>query len=258
MRGKIIHYNAAEGRGLVASDGTQLPFEIAQWRSDTAPGVNQAVEMTLESDTLVSLFRVTDEVLLKERAAMLANRVGTVGGAALQSLRESAQQDGSSPGNGLQVLGKPLLVAHGVFIASAVALSFVTISMGFGQKGVSLLGISEMAEKVGMSVGGPFWTWLAFASIALPLAWKSRWAWLALLLPLLATVKPFLDVMSAAQDAFKEMEGLMGSSGASKFAEGVLEMFDTGMGFWLCLASSLFIAGIGLKRVLLPPSIRHD
>ena len=43
MRGRIIHYNGNDGRGLIATDNRQLPFEIAHWRSDTAPAVNLVV-----------------------------------------------------------------------------------------------------------------------------------------------------------------------------------------------------------------------
>ena len=47
MRGKIIHYNGNDGRGLVAADTRQIPFEIGQWRSDTAPSLNQIVDLVM-------------------------------------------------------------------------------------------------------------------------------------------------------------------------------------------------------------------
>ena len=88
MRGKIIHYNAEDGRGLIATDGRQIPFEIGQWRSDTAPAINQVVDTAMDADTLESVTRVADEVLLKEKAGQLASKLGNAGGAALQSLKE--------------------------------------------------------------------------------------------------------------------------------------------------------------------------
>ena len=54
MRGRIIHYNGADGKGLISADQRQIPFEISLWRSDTAPAVNQVVEMRLDGEILES------------------------------------------------------------------------------------------------------------------------------------------------------------------------------------------------------------
>lgn len=90
MRGKIIHYNGSEGRGLIAADSRQFPFEIGHWRSDTAPTVNQTVDLVLSGDNVDAVTRMPDEVILKEKACQLASKLGTAGGAALQSLRDAA------------------------------------------------------------------------------------------------------------------------------------------------------------------------
>ena len=253
MRGKIIHYNAEDGRGLIATDGRQIPFEIGQWRSDTAPAINQVVDTAMDADTLESVTRVADEVLLKEKAGQLASKLGNAGGAALQSLKDSAPSDGSATSGLLQMLGKPLLIAHGLFAFSALVLTYVSTSALFGSRGFTLVGLSKLAEGMGASVGSSFWTWLAIVSIAVPVLWKSRWAWLALLLPLLATIKPFLDIGIAARKAAKEMQDLMGADAGSQVMNNLLDMLGTGIGFWICLATALFVASIGLKRVLLPP-----
>jgi len=107
MRGRIIHYNGSDGRGLLAAADRQLPFEIAQWRSDTAPAVNATVELAMDGDTLVGVTRVPDDVLLKEKAGQIASRLGAAGGAALQTL---AASDAGAPRDRVNYLGKPLLV----------------------------------------------------------------------------------------------------------------------------------------------------
>ena len=254
MRGKIIHYNAEDGRGLISTDGRQIPFEIGQWRSDTAPAINQVVDATMNEDTLESVTRVAEEVLLKEKAGQLASKLGSAGGAALQSLKDSAPADGSAASGLLQMWGKPLLIAYGLFAVSALALTYLSTSSLYGSRGFTLVGISKIAENMGASVGSAFWTWLAIVSIALPVLWKSRWAWLALLLPLLATIKPFLDLAIAARKTAKQMQDFLGADAGSQVMNNLLEMIETGIGFWVCLASALFIAAIGLKRVLLPPT----
>ena len=256
MRGKIIHYNGNDGRGLVAADTRQIPFEIGQWRSDTAPSLNQIVDLVMEGDGLGSLAKVPDDVLLKEKAGQLAGKLGAAGGAALQSFMESNPPGiAGAAGDWKSRLGIPLLGAYAVFAISAMALSYLTVEAMFGPKtGYSLVSLSRISSAMGVSVGSGFWTWIAIFSVALPLFWKSRWAWLALLLPLLATVKPFIDIMMAAQEAAKGMKDMFGPQAGAQITKNMLDMFDTGMGFWVCLLSALVIAAFGLKRVLLPPN----
>ena len=121
MRGKIIHYNSVDGKGLVSADLRQFAFEITQWRSDVAPDINQVVDLTLAGDALASVTRVSEDILLKERAERLASKLGTAGGAALQSLKDANASAGQSPVAGaVRFLGKPLLIAYGVFAFAAL------------------------------------------------------------------------------------------------------------------------------------------
>lgn len=253
MRGKIIHYNGAEGKGLVSADGRQFPFEIAQWRSDSAPAINQTVELQVDGDTVQSLSRVSDETVLREKASALAGRLGGIGDGAVEAMKGASAGTGAA---GLQAgvarLGKPLLAIHVLFAVSALFFTFLRIDPGFGLgRSFSLVGLGELSEQVGSSVGGAFLPWLAILSILLPVFWRSRWAWLALLLPLVATIKPWLDVLSGVRKASKAV----GDLGIGRMVgEQLLDMLGTGMGLWLCLLTSLALAGFALKRTLLPPA----
>ena len=257
MRGKVIHYNGNDGKGLIAAEGQQHPFEISQWHSDSAPAVNQTVELDLEQGKLVAVRRITEEALLKEKAGELAGKLGVAGNSALQSLRQGATDAGASQvaGSWLQVLGKPLLAAHGVFAVSALFLSYLKIQnpMLPASQGYSLVGLSKLSEQLGSSIGGSLLPWLAILSIGVPLFWRSRWAWLALLLPAVATFKPWLDIFLALSNV-SEQVSQFDAGMAQMMAEQLMEMLGTGAGFWLCLLSSLFIAAIAFKRVLLPPA----
>lgn len=262
MRGRIIHYNAADGKGLVAAGQRQHPFEIVHWRSETAPAVNQAVDIGLDGEQLTSVTRVPDEILLKEKAEALAGRFGSAGAAALRGIGkaggDAATGIGARAGGGAAAhmarLGKPALIAHALFVVSAMFLPYLKIEPMFGpSRGFSLLGLSKLSEQFGSSIGGSFLPWLAILSIAVPVFWHRRWAWLALLLPLIATVKPFLDMLLAIQNASKglsEFDARMGSA----IADQLLDMLDTGIGLWLCLAAALVLAAFALKRTLLPPN----
>jgi len=255
MRGRIIHYSGNDGRGLIAADNRQLPFEIAHWRSDTAPAVNVVVEVSMSGDALEAVARVSDEVLIREKAGQLASKLGSAGGAALQSLKDAtpAGMPRTSVG-ALQFLGKPLLVAHGMFAFAALMLPFLSIDpLGLGGKSFTLAGLSEASEDMGTSVGGALWVWLAILSIALPVFWRNRLAWLALLLPLFATLKPGIDLALAAAKATRGLNDSFESQLQRQIVEQLLDALQIGFGAWVCVLAGLVIAAIGAKRVLLPP-----
>ena len=257
MRGRIIHYNGTDGKGLISANRRQIPFEISHWQSEIAPAINQVVDLVLDGDTPTSVTRVTDDVLLKEKATDLAGKLGAAGGAALHSLRDAAPGNISqAPTGALQRLGKPLLVAHGIFVFSALFLPYLSVQspFGVGSRSFSLTGLAEASEAMGASVGGAFWTWLGILSIALPVFWRNRAAWLALLLPLLATVKPGIDLLLAAGKASDAMSDTLGADIGRQIAKQIAEMLHVGFGAWVCGFAALVVAAIGLKRVLLPPT----
>ena len=256
MRGKIIHYNASDGKGLVAATGQQFAFQIGQWRSDSAPAVNQTVELQFGEDgTLQSLAKVSDETLLKEKASELAGKLGSVGGAALGTLKANSPGAAAGLQGGLARLGKPALGLYAVFAVSALFLPYLKIKHPFGGEGraFSLVGLSDLSQQLGASVGGSLLPWLAILSCALPLFWRNRFAWLALLLPLLATLKPFLDVVWAIRKITRQASQFDARVG-SAIAERLLDTLGTGFGLWLCLLTALALAAFGLKRTLLPPT----
>lgn len=252
MRGKIIHYNANDGKGLVAAGERQFAFGIVQWHSDSAPAVNQTVELRLAGDSLQSLARVTGETLLKERVSTLAGKLGGMGGAARESLR------GGSAGSGLRDamarLGWPVLGLHVLFVAAALFLPYLKITPPFGGgRSFTLMDLPALSTQLGSPVGGRVLPWLAILALAMPLFWRRRWAWLALLLPLLATLKPGWDLFSAIRKATAPASPFDARMGAV-VAGRLLEMLGAGTGLWLCLIAALGMAAHALKRTLLPPA----
>jgi hypothetical protein len=59
MRVRIVHYQPMEGKGLIASEGRQYAFSIAQWHSETAPALNGAVEFEIHHNRPVSIRRLS-------------------------------------------------------------------------------------------------------------------------------------------------------------------------------------------------------
>lgn len=42
MRGKIIQYNGTEGRGVIIAEGSQYPFTITSWTSESVSAMEIA------------------------------------------------------------------------------------------------------------------------------------------------------------------------------------------------------------------------
>lgn len=66
MRGRIIHYSPNDARGLIAAEGRQYVFELAQWQDDIAPATNQTVDFAPQGSRAHAVSVVPASVLLKE------------------------------------------------------------------------------------------------------------------------------------------------------------------------------------------------
>lgn len=254
MRGKIIHYNGSDGKGLTAASGRQFSFDISQWRSESAPAVNQVVDLQLDGEVVSAIRRVPDEVLLREKAAEVVGRLGGLGAAALGNLRGNTPAAGEGAPTMVDRLGRRLIAVHALFAVSALALPYLRITHPFvgSSRSFTLAGLADMSSQLGSGIGGGVLPWLAIGAIAVPLFWRSRWAWLALLLPLLASLVPVWDLFAAIRRTTSQASAFDQRLG-SAVTEQLLKMLDTGPGLWVCLATGLVLAVFTAKRILLPP-----
>lgn len=250
MRGRIIHYNGNDGKGLISADNKQYPFEIGQWQSESAPAINAVVEFDIDGDRPTAVRRIADDVLLREKAGELAGKLGALGGAALQSAQGAASH--AQLGNPVARVGKPALIAQVAFAIGALFLAFVKLGSGYGMgQGYTLSGLSKLSEQMGVSAGSGLLVWLAILSLLVPMFWHHRLAWLALLLPLLATLKPVWDI-SRAMSALGEG---MGGEFSGAMAKQMADMIDPGLGALVCVLAALFLALVSVKRFLLTPAV---
>ena len=68
MRGTIVHYNAIEGRGLIATRaGEQVAFGIQAWRSGVSPRPDQVVELEAAGLQAVAVHLVPLPARIAER-----------------------------------------------------------------------------------------------------------------------------------------------------------------------------------------------
>jgi hypothetical protein len=236
VRGRIIHYNSNDGKGLISAENKQYPFEIAQWQSEIAPTLNATVDFDSDGERPSAVRRVPDDVLMGERARELGGKLSAFGGAALHSAHNATSQ--VNVGSLIGPIRKSDLVVQATFAAGAMFFNFLVI------KGTplaySLIDLSSISEHSGVPIGSAPLTWLAILSMLIPMFWKNRIAWLALLLPMMAVLKPIWDIGKA----IRSMGGL--SSAA--------DMIDPGFGMFICALSALALAVIGVKRFLLQPS----
>lgn len=257
MRGKIIQYNGADGSGTLVVDGRQHRFVLEVWRADSAPTVNKVVEVTLDDDLVTAVAAVGDDVLLKEKAAELGGKLGTLlhkipasmpssggtahGATAANGASSAATTGGAAmAGSIIDRYGKPILVAYLLFLIGTLAFNAVSVS-AFGQgMGKSLFDIAGLMSQLGGSGGGSIKALLllAYASIAMPMAWHDRRAWFALALPLLALLWAIFSTVHA-----------LGSLGGG-MAEGMSDFFSISFGFYLSLIAALALAVLGVKRAL--------
>lgn len=251
MRGRIIHYNSNDGKGLISADNKQYPFEIGHWQSETAPALNAVVEFDGTEARPTSVKRVPDEVIMRERAGELAGKLSALGSGALQSAQGAAAH--ANVGNPIAFVGKPALIAQGAFAFGALFLSFVSLNTGMGlSPGFTLAGLSKLSEQMGMSMGSGVLVWLAIVSLAVPILWRNRLAWLALMLPLIATLMPVWNVYGAVHQIGANSG--MGTDFSQMMAKQVSQMISLGLGAPVCFISALVLAAIALKRFLLAPA----
>ena len=254
MRGKIIQYNGADGTGTLVVEGKQHRFALDAWRDDSAPTVNKVVEVTLDNDLVKAVAAVGDDVLLKEKAAELGGKLGTLLHKIPTSIPASGSHASTDPsaataaaadnaatvGSIIERYGKPILVAYLLFLLGTLAFNAVSVSMLGQSMGESLFDIPNLMSQFGGSGSGSIKAWLllAYASIATPLVWRDRRAWLALLLPLAALLWAIFAAVHALNSVGDNVTG------------GVSDFVSLGFGFYLSLLAALALAVLGVKRAL--------
>jgi hypothetical protein len=245
MRGRIIHYHGADGHGLISADGKQFSFGIADWRGAIAPALNALVEFEPEGDRAATIYLVSDEAQLREKAGELAGKLGAMGNFAIaHGSKHAAALTEAAPWKRIET---PVLIAHLAFCFGALFFTFV--GTRFGQS-YTLAGLSKLFEQMGASAGGGLLVWLAILSILLPMLWRHRLAACALFLPLLATVKPMWDFRRAFGAAFGAGGDRLPAAMSRAMNEQISQMLSIGLGAWICVLAALVLAAFALRRLV--------
>lgn len=239
QRGKLLTYDAATGNGLVAliddASTSKLPFAIDAWHSAEPPRVGMVVDVIPGNGT--PGFRpVAEADLVKEKLGHLGQQWTRTVEQTLAG--DSARLATSKAASVSARLGKTALAGYAVYAGATVFANFATVRvMGMGS-GTTLYDLSTVLAQTGGGSGLRFLLWLSYASLALPLVWTDRKAWLAHCMPLAAVLLCLYSVKSALSDLQQRMGQLLGAGNAPSFSD----FLSFGAGFWVCLLAGAVLA----------------
>lgn len=237
-RGKIVQYDGAKGAGIAVVDGQQLSFDISQWQGSDAPALNGLVQVVEQDGGVTSISPVSDGAVLKEQT---------------QAVQQQVQEHGKRIYEQVTATyGLPSTVAYGLFVITIYMLSFVSMKVFMASNSLTL---SQLVSQLGMtgqsSLAGPLF-WLALLAPMAPFFVKHKAAWLGLAAPALLVVLVGFNLWSEYQsqaETMNKMKSAFGSFGGGDALQASFSnMFSFGIGFYLALAASAYLAYVGITR----------
>lgn len=223
MCGIILTWNGVEG--IIASEGEQYWFTIANWKGDSAPKLDMALSLTLANGTVTRVEPLVDGKVTKEKLAQ-------------------AGAHGSRIASGiLSTAGRNTAIAYAVFAIGALFFIFVSIRNPVNHQIVktSMAAAVNGLGPVPPSNGGFGLLLVAVAilSIGVPYFFKSRYAPFAYCVPLLVA-------LYAAASAYKAYSNLRSEIGAATL--GTLTFgFSSGIGATFAVLAGAFMAWRGYE-----------
>lgn len=231
LRGRVLVYDQATGKGVISSDGQRFEFNIESWASDNPPNVGMTVEISKNAST-TTFSPLDDSVIAKEKLNELGSKVSQHGA---EIATEWAQQ-----------IGKPILIGYGVFIVGMFFLPFTNLM--FAKP--SLYEIFKLADYATLA-------WIAVASIALPQLWKDHRSYYAYAAPGAVLGLALIKAISTAHDAASATSQFGSFFGGKPVNETSL-IFETlknvhfEIGFWVVIFSATWLAYKGFTKVKNP------
>lgn len=234
MRGKILQYNGNDGTGTIVAGGEQHRFALAEWKGDAVPAVGKAVEFSLAEGRVQSATLVSDDVLMREKASEIGGKLGGLVGGLGSSLVQAGSDGGGGAlaGSIVDRYGRATLGAYAAFLIGTTMFEAISIAMlGAGWTMFQLAGFLSM---VGGGGGIKTLLILSYISIGVPLVWRDRRAWLALLIPLATVAWAVVRAVSASG-------GPGGGAGLGPGDFGIL-------GFYLPMAAAVYLGLTGFRK----------
>jgi hypothetical protein len=262
QRGRILR-DASSGTGLISSNGSQHEFTLeGVWRSDTSPKQDMVVEFELDgAGKVVSISAVSESDLAKEQAEKAAKLVKEKGLAAFNDIAAR--------------VGKPVLIAMGVVIVCWFYLSAIDIK-GLASMKITfwqMLGVinasggMDTLQSAAMQDKGIYGLLgiLALAGPFIAQFWKNPLAHLGNALPLALMLLVggvfYMELHNSVNEAIEaagQAGGIFGGGQTSevlkemarKALEEALKALHIGVGAYIALAASAYLAFIGATKYL--------
>jgi len=141
----------------------------------------------------------------------------------------------------VQRYGTLTLGAYAVYLIGTLAFNAISITIFGTSQGKPLYDVATLLSQVGGGGGVKFMLIVAYLSILVPLVWKDRRAWLALVLPLIA-------VLGALWTGTHDINSAAGGFGGGNGGPSASDLFSIGFGFYLSLVAALVLAWCGFQR----------
>ena len=263
-RGKILRDTNA-GDGIIFVDEKQIPFSLERhWRSGVPPQAGMMVEVAMAADgTIESVMQVDETQLAKEQAQKAWNTVSSQGRLGASALAAR--------------VGIPALAALGVVLVAWLFLNTLSVRITASQSiGITFYDVLK-AVNSGMSMEALGVLGTASAGIYGLLMWVCllapiashfpsnrhlAWGYCAPLVYMVGTLAfCYFGVKSELRrstQAASEMANMFGGSRSAAMLQGMADemisrtwaAFSTGLGLYIGLLASGYLAFIGARRIL--------
>lgn len=271
QRGRILR-DTRNGTGLVSANGSQHEFTLeGVWKPDVSPRADMVVEFDLDATgKVVSIFAVSESDLAKEKAEQAAK----IAREQTEKAALMVKEKGLAVFNDVAArVGKPVLIATGVVIVFWFYLSaldikgLASIKITFWQ----MLGVVNASwdmntlQSVAMQDKGIYGL-LGIIALAGPFIaqfWKNPLAHLGNVLPLLLMLLVgslfYLEIHRSVDAAVEQAVALSGGNYqmkehlrkmAEKMLEEALKALHIGVGAYIALAASTYLAFVGATKYL--------
>ncbi len=254
MRGKVLR-DTSRGNGLLIAEGRQFQFTLEdQWGGDSAPAVNQTVDMAFDAEGRLTRVMPVDSSQLATERTRKAMLIAKSEGGRWFTQATTKLDRGAAVGALLLLLGTTFFSFFSVRLmgAHAVDLSFYDL-LGFINGGNIQMAL--MGRGSGVGVYGILWAAAVFGPL-LPSLWRARRAKWMFFMPMALWLGALLGGTVSLQRAMntgRELAGFIGGPSArslgNDMAMGVWNNTTLGVGFYLSLAVAIYFTVRGVAAL---------
>jgi hypothetical protein len=251
QRGRVLR-DTQSGPGLLSVNGKQHTFTLEQnWRSEMPPRSGMVVELSFDSEGLLDgVQTVPESILAREQAAA--------------SLSEAQHASRKLASRLVARFGWPTLLSELLLVLGWFLFPFLSIHTGFFNHSATLWQalsylsagnpLADLSGNIrGSGSGSGLYELLCVIALAgplLPYLWKDRRAVFGNLFPLIFMVGLIAVAVLSVHDAMPAGSDRFSREIASTALDSLLQTLSVGLGAYLSVATSVYLAFVGARRYL--------